>query len=181
MSLRPKQPVIQSSHQEADRPVPDIDRLRDQVQRKINKLEFKASTGLWSLAAFTAVSIGAYKNFYFFPPLSEKTLAFLGDAPPVQYINWAMLVYGFSAIILILSRMMSDEKPHGAVSHLGYLTAFYLFYYFADGLKDNFWAVFSGGMTILSLQSYYIWNYSHEHIRQEQEILEELNKLERDS
>ncbi len=114
--------------QEAEAPLPDINPLRKQVQAKIKKLELLSSTGLWILALFTALSMGAFRNFDFLPPLSEGIRAALGAGPPVKYINGALLIYGFSAIILILTQMASDKRPRGALGHFGYLGAFYLFY-----------------------------------------------------
>lgn len=121
--------------------------------------------------------MGAYRNFDFLPPLSEGIRTLLGAGPPVRYINWALVMYGFSAIILVLTNMASDKKPRGALAHFGYLGAFYIFYHFFDGLSENFWAIFAVGLTILGLQSYHVWNYYHEKIYEQNEILEELNKL----
>ena len=126
---------------------------------------------------FTALSMGAYYNFEFLPPLSDRVRAALGEGPPVQYINWALVVYGFSAIILVLTQMASNKKPRGALAHFGYLGAFYVFYHFSEGLSENFWAIFVVGLTILGLQSYHVWNYYHEQIQEQTEILNELNKL----
>jgi len=148
-----------------------------QVQAKIKKFELLSSTGLWILALFTALSMGAYRNFDFLPPLSEGIRTLLGEGPPVKYINWALVVYGFSAIILVLTNMASDKKPRGALAHFGYLGAFFIFYHFSEGLSENFWAIFVVGLTILGLQSYHVWNYYHEKIYEQREILEELNKL----
>ena len=110
--------------QETEVPLPDINPLRKQVQAKIKKLELHSSTGLWILALFTALSMGAFHNFDFLPPLSESIRAALGAGPPVKYINWALVTYGFSAIILILTQMASENKPRGALAHFGYLGAF---------------------------------------------------------
>lgn len=163
--------------QESESPLPDIKPLREQVQKEIKKLELLSSTGLWILALFTALSIGAHRNFDFLPQLSEGMMVALGSGPPVRYINWALVLYGFSAIILILTQMANNKRPRGALAHFGYLGAFYLFYHFSDGLKDNFWAVFAAGLTILSLQSYHVWHFYHEKIHEQKEVLEELNKL----
>lgn len=149
----------------------------EQVQAKIKKFELLSSTGLWILALFTALSMGAYREFDFLPPLSEGVRAMLGAGPPVKYINWALVVYGFSALILTLTNMASDKKPRGALAHFGYLGAFYIFYHFSEGLKENFWAIFVVGLTILGLQSYHVWNYYHEKLYEQKEILEELKKL----
>jgi len=137
------------------------------VRAKIRKLEIMACSGLWALALFTAVSIGAFRNFSFLPGSPADFQALLGPSPPTNLINWALTIYGFSAMILILTRMTNPGRPHGAFLHLGYLTAFYGFYYFANELPENFWAVFAAGMTILSLHSYHIWNHFQELIQQE--------------
>lgn len=162
---------------ETDPPLPDIRPLREQVVAKIKKLELLSSTGLWILALFTALSIGAHRNFDFLPPLSEGIRSLLGAGPPVRYINWALVLYGFSAIILILTQMANNKRPKGALAHFGYLGAFYFFYHFSEGLSDNFWAIFAVGLTILGLQSYHVWNYYHEKIDEQNAVLEELEKL----
>jgi hypothetical protein len=166
----------QTDH-DAEIPLPDITPLREQVLSKIKKLELLSSTGLWILALFTALSIGAHRNFDFLPQLSEGIRTALGAGPPVKYINWALVLYGFSAIILILTQMANNKHPRGALAHFGYLGAFYIFYHFSGGLSDNFWAVFAVGLTILGLQSYHVWNYYHEKIYEQTEVLDELNKL----
>lgn len=160
--------------------MPDINPLRRQVQAKIRKLELLTSSGLWILALFTALSMGAYRNFDFLPPLSDELRAMLGAGPPINFINWALVLYGFSAIIMVLTQMTGVKSPRGALAHFGYLSAFYAFYHLSDGLAENFWAVFTVGMTILSLQSYHVWNYYKEKVREEEEILAELDKLVED-
>jgi len=157
--------------------MPDINPLRRQVQAKIRKLELLSSSGLWILAMFTALSIGASRDFDFFPSFSPEIHKMLGAAPPTNYINWALVLYGFSAIIMVLTQMTGSKRPRGALAHFGYLSAFYAFYHFSGDLAENLWAIFTVGMTILSLQSYHVWNYYKDKIREEQEILAELDKL----
>jgi hypothetical protein len=157
--------------------MPDIKPLRLQVRARIRKFELLSSSGLWILALFTALSIGAYRKFAFLPTLNDAIRSLLGSGPPVNFINWALVLYAFSAIIMVLTQMTGNKRPRGALSHFGYLSVFYTFYHFSDGLMENFWAVFTIGMTILSLQSYHVWNYYKEKVREEEEILAELNKL----
>ena len=153
--------------------------LKQQVLGKIKKFELLSSTGLWVLALFTALSMGAYRGFDFLPPLSDGFRRLLGAPPPVRFINWALVLYAFSALILVLTQMANNKRPRsaGALAHFGYLGAFYVFYYFAEGLDENFWPIFTVGLTILGLQSYHVWNYYHEKIHEQREILAELNKL----
>ena len=157
--------------------MPDINPLRRQVLAKLRKLELLSSSGLWILAGFTALSIGASRDFDFIPSFSDEVHKMLGAAPPTNFINWALVLYGFSAIIMVLTQMTGSKHPRGALAHLGYLSAFYVFYHFSGDLGENIWAVFTVGMTILSLQSYHVWNYYKDKIREEQEILAELDKL----
>ncbi|WP_303721568.1 menaquinol oxidoreductase [Malonomonas rubra] len=157
--------------------MPDIEPLRLQVQAKIRKFELLSSSGLWILALFTAMSIGASRDFDFLPSLSPEIHEMLGSAPPTNFINWALVLYGFSAIIMVLTQMTGGKKPRGAISHFFYLSAFYTFYHFSGDLHENLWAIFTVGMTILSLQGYHVWNYYKDKVREEQEILAELNKL----
>lgn len=167
---------IKSDPEEA---LPSLTPLQQKVQAKIKRFEFLSSSGLWALALFTALSLAAYRNFDFFPTLNESLRNLLGAGPPVSYINWALVLYGFSAIILVLTQMASNKQPRsaGALAHLAYLAAFYIFYHFSSGLAENFWAIFAVGLTILGLHSYYIWNYYHEKIFEQKEILKELNRL----
>lgn len=149
---------------------------RSRIKAKIRKLAIRASSGLWVLALFTLISIGASNEFAFLPGLSAQTRKALGPAPPVDLISLALVVYSFSAIVLSLARLMSDSRPRGSLIHLGYLTAFYGFYYFSDALGENYWAVFAAGMTILGLQSYHLWNYYSEQQRREEQNLSTLEQ-----
>lgn len=137
-----------------------------------------ANHGLFALAFFIAISIGALRDFDFLPPLPDRIRAILGHPPPANMISALLLLYSFSAIILILSRMMSGTGGYGGVAHVGYLTAFYVFYHFAGAMEENFWAVFAAGMTILGLESYRIWTHCMEEIVKERESLGERENRE---
>jgi hypothetical protein len=91
-------------------------------------------------------------------------------------ISALLILYIFSAIILILSRMMSGSGKYSGVSHVGYLAGFYVFYHFSGTLPENFWAVFVAGITILGLESYHIWIYCSEELEKERETLAALKQ-----
>lgn len=129
--------------------------------------------GLWPLALFLVLSIGAWRGFDMLPAIPGDVRALLGPAPPERLISIALVVYSFSAIILILSRMMGESKASGGIRHLGYLGAFFLFYQYAGVMRENFWAVFAAGMSILCLSAYHQWVQCGELIRQERESLDE--------
>jgi len=124
---------------------------------------------LFATALFVALSIVAIKEFSFLPSLSEKARASLGQPPSSNMISATLMLYSFSAIVLILARMMSGAKPQGGFAHVGYLGAFFGFYHFAGSLYDNFWPVFAAGFTILALNWFHLRTYSHEEIRKTRE------------
>ena len=94
-------------------------------------------------------------------------------------ISTALLLYAFSAIILILSRMMSGSQSYSGIAHVGYLSGFYIFYHLGGVLAENVWAVFAAGITILGLESYHIWTFCNEEIRKEVEAMEESIRKQR--
>ena len=143
---------------------------------KIRRLKAKANRTLYVMAIFIAMSIGAMRDFDFLPSFSPRIRLLLGEGPSAGMISTALLVYSFSAIILILSRMMSGSGSSGGFAQLGYLAGFYLFYHFSGAMDENFWAVFAAGMTILGLESYQVWTWCREEIRVQQEILAELER-----
>jgi hypothetical protein len=126
------------------------------------------------MALFVALSLGALRDFDFLPSLPEKALAILGASPPVGLISAALIVYSFSAIVLILTRMATGSGAYGGFSHVGYLFGFYFFYHFAGAMADNFWAVFAAGMTILALESYHVHTHYQELVRELEQVLPRL-------
>jgi hypothetical protein len=146
-------------------------RLRKETLVNIRKLQSKLTAELLSIALFLLLSIAALNNFAFFPSLPEAIRASLGRPPSVNMISAVLLLYVFSAIILILARMMSGSGRYGGVGHVGYVAGFYIFYHFSGKLPENFWAVFAAGVTVLGLEGYHLWIYCSEGIEKEREVL----------
>src|ERR1039457_5132187 len=136
-----------------------------ETAEKIRRLKARVNYGLIAMALFIALSIGAIRDFDFLPSFPENIHALLGHPPSASLISTALIVYIFSAIVLVLARMMSGSGVFTGFSQVGYLAGFYIFYHFAKGLEDNFWAVFASGMTILALDPYHMWIYSAEEIK----------------
>jgi hypothetical protein len=152
------------------------DELRQETLATINRLQSTSIRGLWALALFIIVSMGAMYDFSFIPSLPPDIKTLLGRPPSINMISGALILYSFSAIILILARMMGGSGSYSGFAHVGYLAGFYIFYHFSKALEDNFWAVFVAGLTILCLESYHIWTYCTDEIRKEQELLTELER-----
>ncbi|AAR33921.1 menaquinol oxidoreductase [Geobacter sulfurreducens] len=159
---------------------PNRDLVRQEAVGRIRRYRVTASRGLWAMALFLAVSTAALWDFSFLPPMSDQVRAFLGKPPSATMISGVLMLYTFSAIILILARMMGGAEQYSGFAHVGYLTAFYLFYHFARALNDNYWAVFVAGITILGLESYHIWNFCSEAIRKDQEIIDTIDRNRRE-
>ena len=160
---------------EGARVAPDFrekhDRLRRETLANIRKLQRKFTIELLAAALFLLLSIAALSDFAFFPSFDENIRAVLGSPPSVNMISSVLLLYIFSAILLILSRMMSGSGKYSGIGHVGYLAGFYFFYHFSGKLPENFWAVFAAGVTVLGLEGYHLWIYCSEEIEREREVL----------
>lgn len=150
--------------------------LRERTLDNIQKLQSLFTRELLVFALFVVISVGALNDFSFLGNINEAMRTKLGAAPPVNLISLALVIYLFAAVILVLARMMSGSDKYGGMSHVGYLTGFYLFYHFAGALRENFWAVFAGGITVMALESYHLWTYCSEEIEKEKEVLASLER-----
>lgn len=136
---------------------------------RIRKLKASATRGLISIAVFIAVSIIAVQNFSSLQSVPPKIRAILGTGPAATMISAFLIIYSFAAILTTLSRMTTGSGSSGGLTHVAYLTGFYLFYYLTGHLADNFWAVFIAGVTVLGLEAYQVWSWCQEEIRRELE------------
>ncbi len=152
--------------------------LRQELMKEISRLNRFSHRGVLALALFLVISMFAWWGFFFLPSPDTVT-AVLGRPPSARIISIALLLYTFSAIILSLSRMTAGIEHRSSFSHVGYLTAFFLFYYFGKALEDNYWAVFGSGVTILGVESYRIWTYCAEGIAKNQEDIEYVTRTGR--
>ncbi|MGB4599912.1 MAG: menaquinol oxidoreductase [Trichlorobacter sp.] len=137
----------------------------------IRRLHSRSHQGLWAIAAFACTSVPIMLSDRIFPPLAPGIKKMLGTPPSSNMISALLVVYAFSAILLVLGRITNGSPKMVSFSHIGYLICFYAFYYFSGVLPENFWAVLATGMTILSLESYHIWSLSMAKIKEEEETL----------
>lgn len=174
MFLRRKQRESQPLAPDHGLPNPDL--RRQKIYDNISYLKKQISYSKCWIAVFFLISLGAAVDFRFFPPISEKTRDLLGAPPPPTLISIALIVYAFSALILILGHLNKGSVRFQGWSHMGYLSAFYIFFYYAGLLRENFWPVFIAGLTILGLEHYRVWSVCSETIREEKKILKILEK-----
>jgi len=143
---------------------------------KIRRLKARSNRTFYVMALFIALSIGAMRDFDFLPSFPPRLHELLGEPPSAGMISATLLLYSFSAIILILSRMMSGSGKYGGFTQVGYLAGFYLFFHFSGTMEEYFWAVFTAGMTILGLEIYQVWTWCREEIKIQEEILAALER-----
>jgi hypothetical protein len=161
-----------SAGQDSDR----RNKIKAEIEARIRKLERGTVIGLAGMVLFLLISLGAYYQFSMFPDLSEEAWEFLGAPPPVEMISLALVVYSFSAIILILGRMTNDRGGYRGLMHAGFFAGFYTFYHLSGGLPDNFWATFFAGLSVLGLENYLLWMRTNSAILREKAELERLQK-----
>jgi hypothetical protein len=154
------------------------DKLRLELIDEISRLNRFSTRGVLALALFLIVSMLAWLDFIFLPSPGIVTALF-GKPPSARIISTALLLYTFSAIILSLSRMTAGIEHRSSFGHVGFLTGFFLFYYFGNCLEENYWAVLGSGITILGVESYRIWTYCSENIAQRMEDIAFVNRTGR--
>lgn len=150
--------------------------LRRELTEEINRLNRFSTRGVLALALFLVISMCAWWNFPFLP-VPDTVTALLGRPPSARIIGTVLLLYTFSALILSLSRMAIGVEHWSSFCHVGYLTVFFLFYYFGKTLADNYWAVFGSGITILCVESYRIWSYCSENVAKKREALDYVTRV----
>lgn len=156
----------------------NADMLRQELLKEISRLDRFSSRGILALSMFLVVCLLAWWGFSFLPA-PESVTAILGKPPSASIISIVLLLYTFSAIILSLSRMAAGIEHNSSFSHVGFLTAFFLFYYFGKSLEENYWAVFGSGITILGVESYRIWSFCAEGISKNREDIEYVTRTGR--
>lgn len=172
-----KQP-LESIH---DTPPPETPEENEQVRReamaRVKQFQQRSLRGVWYLTLFLAVSLTAQQGFSHLPDFPPSVWRLLGAPPSAKMISGLLIVYSFSALILILGRMTTGAGGFSGLSHVGYLVVFYVFYHFSHALDDNFYAVLAAGITILSLESYHVWTWHQERIRQEKQYIIRLDRM----
>jgi hypothetical protein len=161
-----------------EEPRNSADVIRQDLIKDIDRLHRFSTRGILALSLFLIISILAWWGFPFLPA-PDKVTALLGKPPPANIISMALLLYTFSAIMLSLSRMTAGIEHRSSFSHVGYLTSFFLFYYFGKALEDNYWAVLGSGVTILGVESYRIWTFCAEGITKNREDIEYVTRTGR--
>jgi hypothetical protein len=171
-------PTTEPNH---DAPLPEKPEENEQARReatgRIKQFQRRSLRGVWYLTLFLGVSLAAQQGFSHLPDFPASIKHLLGAPPSAMMISGLLIVYSFSALILILGRMTAGTGAFSGLSHVGYLVVFYAFYHFSHALDDNFYAVLAAGITILALESYHVWTWHQEQIRKEKQYIIRLDRM----
>jgi O-antigen/teichoic acid export membrane protein len=140
------------------------------IQTRISHLRTLGRRPWWVLAGFTLISILAIPGFLL-SPLTPEMRQVLGSPPPLVLLNLALVVYTFSALVLSLARMINGADAARCWVPLLYIIPFYLFYYSADALRENYWAIFAAGLTVTGMECYRCWTWVKESLLEEEKAL----------
>jgi O-antigen/teichoic acid export membrane protein len=148
------------------------------IQERISQLRSLGRRPWWVLAGFSLISALAIPGFLL-PTLTPAMRQLLGPPPPVVLINLALVVYTFSALVLSLARMINGADASRCWVPLLYIIPFYFFYYAADALADNYWAIFAAGLTVTGMECHRCWTWVKETLLEEEKTLARLHRMEK--
>lgn len=181
MKFNVNKPVMKTSEPLDELPLPETheenERARREAAERIRQFQKYSFRGLWYLAIFLLMSLGVQQGVGHLPVFPPSLKQLLGAPPSSAMISGLLIVYSFSALILILGRMTTGTATFSGFSHLGYLLVFYAFYYVSNALYDNYLAVLAAGITILSLEAYHVWTWNQDRIRQEKHYIVRLDRI----
>lgn len=147
---------------------------QQKMQDQADRHHRMARRNLWELVVFLLISICAYafRDFNLFASASEPVRQVLGYPPPAYLVSIAMAVYAFSSVTLTLTAMARDAQPGQSWNHLGYRSAFFIFYAFSGAIAANFIAVLFCGLSLYILEQSHVWFYNTKVIAQEKDLVE---------
>ncbi len=164
-----------------DAPLPETPEENELARReaavRIKLFQRRSLRGIWQLTLFLGVSLAAQQGASHLPSFPPSMMQLLGAPPSPKMISGLLVLYSFSALILILGKMTTGSGGFSGFSHVGYLTVFYAFYQVSHALEENFYAVLAAGITILSLESYHVWIWHQERIRKEKQYIIRLDRM----
>lgn len=107
-----------------------------------------------------------FGGFNLFLAASEPMKVFLGAPPEAYLVSISLVVYFSSALIIRIFSILNDVKPIMKWTHLGYRTAFFVFYCFSGSIAANFIPVFLVGIILYSLDQFHVSYYNIQHSHQ---------------
>ena len=109
---------------------------------------------LWNLQLFLLISCAAFlvRDFNLYTTFPESVLQVLGCPPPPILVHLALAGYIFTVVTPLTIHLLNGDRLTVQWRHLGYRTAFYLFYLCSGTLAANFIMVFAIGVVLYLLE-----------------------------
>lgn len=140
------------------------------------KLSLRASRRLlWELLLFLLLSLLAVllKNHNFHAYFGVGSRQLLGCPIPVTMLNLVLASYGFSTLVLIMTRRGAETRLVKRCFHFSFRTVFFLFYGFSGALAPNLLFVFSLGLCLYLCEQAFGWLVPQRIIAEEIDWIEE--------
>lgn len=109
---------------------------------------------LKTLIIFLLFNLSTLLLIDLYPAPSETISAALGMAPPLLWINVTCAVYFFTEFVLALCRNSKTNTDRFALKQLIFLSAFYVFYWYAGALQQHFTILLIGGALLQLLEAF---------------------------
>ncbi len=149
-------------------PTPPPGNMFVTLRRKIRNFAGVEFGCIAAAPLYVAISLMARSDFQSLPQLPEPVRQVLGSAPPLTMISTALIIYTCAVIFRTMTKMLEGNADFNGFVHIYFVTAFYGFYHHAEALEQNFWAVFTAGLTIVLLEIYNTWTISCQKARVEE-------------
>jgi hypothetical protein len=122
--------------------------------------------GLRDLSLFLLISTAFFclRGIDLLAPLGESARMILGSAPPTGLMTLAVGGYTLSALVLIVGRTVTGDRPRMTWLHLFFRTVFYPFFLFANALEGHFMSVFIAGLMLFALEQLNIWSHAQRNL-----------------
>ena len=125
----------------------------------VDPIQIQSRRHLWEFLAFLLVSITALglRNLNLHESFSTGMRQLLGCPLPATLLSIALAAYGFSTLVLLLTRGGRETRPVKRWFHFSFRTIFYLFYSFSGVLAAHYLFVFGLGLFLYFAEQLGSW------------------------
>ncbi len=138
--------------------------MNSAARSKIHDQSMRNLADLWNgklveLTVFILISIGAYslRNWNLFTAAPEQWRSVLGAPPEGIYVTAILMIYGFSVFVLEGAALVMGKRPEMTWKHLGYRSAFYMFYAFSGSIAGHFPILLTVALALYVMELSHIW------------------------
>jgi len=153
----------------------EYDRPQLKIQSRNDLLHSQSRRHLWEFMLFLLLSLAALMlhNINLHERFSEGVRQLIGCPLPTSLLSFVLVCYGFSTLILMLTRGETETRIVKRWFHFSFRVAFYLFYGFSGALSGHFLFVFSLGLFLYVSEQVSTWFSQNRGEELEGELVEE--------